>query len=126
MQRDTIDRRRFIRVEFPFTIHIYYSKKLAISAYTEDISEGGVKVTIKEALPLGAVVELELYVRQQPITCKGKVIWLKQRSSDYFEDEKFYDTGIEFQHLAKDDQEVIGSHVKTIQKMRQQSAQDAR
>ena len=121
MQRDSVDRRRFIRVEFPFTIHIYQSKQLAISAYTEDISEGGVKVTIKESLPVGAAVELEVYVHEKPIVCKGKIIWLQQRASNYFEDEKFFDTGIEFQQLAKNDQEVIGHHVQIIQKMRKDS-----
>lgn len=126
MQRDSIDRRRFIRVEFPFTIHIYQNKKLAISAYTEDISEGGVKVTIKESLPVGAAAELEIYVREDPISCKGKIVWSQQRTSEYIEDENFFDIGIEFDHLNENDQEVIRHHVQAIQKMRQQSHTDIR
>lgn len=125
-RRDFVDRRRFIRVEFPFTIHIYQPQKFAISAYTEDISEGGVKVTVKEQLAVGAMVDLELFVREEPIVCKGKIIWLQSRSSDYLEDEKFFDTGIEFHQLTRSDQEVIAHHVQAIQKMRQQSQQDKR
>jgi len=125
MQRDSIDRRRFIRVEFPFTIHIYQPQQLAISAYTEDISEGGVKVTIKESLSIGAMVELEIYVREEPINCKGKIIWSRQRVSEYIEDEKFFDIGIAFHQITASDQEVVRHHVEAIQKMRRHSAGDS-
>ena len=117
MQRDTIDKRRFLRVVFPFTIHIFMPNLLAISAYTEDISEGGVRVTIKEKIDAGSVIDLEIFVREEPLRAKGRVIWVKERASDLIEGELFFDIGIEFQDISQDDRNVIQQHVEAVQKI---------
>ncbi|MBN3040240.1 MAG: PilZ domain-containing protein [Candidatus Omnitrophica bacterium] len=114
MQRDSINRRRFIRIKFPFTIHLYIPEMMAISAYTEDISEGGVKVTIKEELKVSTETELEIYIQQEPINCRGKVIWVKQRDSKFVEDEVFFDTGIEFKNITDSEIESIKHHLKAL------------
>ncbi len=114
--RDSVDRRRFIRVKFPFTVHIYIPEKLAISAYTEDISEGGIKVTIKEKLTLHAHTDLEIFIQQEPILCKGKTAWVQQRESKLVEGETFYDTGIEFIKIKENDLETVRHHIKVLQK----------
>ena len=118
MQRDSIDRRRFIRVSFPFTIHILISKALAVSAYTEDISEGGVKVTIKEKLEIDSLADLEIFIREDPIKCSGKVIWIKERESDLIEGAVFFDIGIKFQGISQENIRMIGQHVQAVQKIK--------
>jgi Tfp pilus assembly protein PilZ len=118
MQRDTIDKRRYVRVAFPFTIHVMVPETLAISAYTEDISEGGVKVTIKEKLEVGLTIGLEIFVKEDPIRCRGSVVWVKQRESDLIEGEVFFDVGIELQDLSPQDSLVIKHHVEAVQKIK--------
>jgi c-di-GMP-binding flagellar brake protein YcgR len=119
MQKDSLDKRRFIRVKFPFTIHIYPSHKSAISAYTEDIGEGGVKVTLREPLEVFTVTSLLLYVQREPVACKGKIAWVKKRQSEYIEDHPFFDTGIEFQNISYRDREIIKERVEAIRKQRE-------
>lgn len=107
MCRDEINRRRFIRVKFPFTIHLYPLGSPPISAYTEDVSAGGAKVTIHEELELSTLIDLEVYIKIKPLTCKGRVVWINKRESEYFEEESFYDIGIEFQGLSPEEKVVI-------------------
>lgn len=114
MSWDRIDRRRFIRIKFPFTIHIYSSGKPPISAYTENISEGGVKVTIHQQLKVSSVVDLEIYLKLRAIKCKGKIRWAIGRESDYLEGEYFYDTGMELQGLKPEDKEAIKERLEKV------------
>lgn len=73
-----LNRRRFIRVKYPFTIHIYPSQDKPISAYTEDISEEGVGVTLKQELAVSSKVGLEIYLEPEPVTCRGEIVWTKK------------------------------------------------
>jgi c-di-GMP-binding flagellar brake protein YcgR len=118
MQRDSIDRRRSLRVNFPFTIHLFIPQALAVSAYTEDISEGGVKVTIKEKLDINSFTDLEIFVKEVPIKCVGKVVWIEERESDLIEGEIFFDIGIKFQEISQEDSRIIGQHVQAVQKIK--------
>jgi len=43
---DGINRRRHIRAEFPYALHIFTPDKEAISVYIEDISEVGLKTCL--------------------------------------------------------------------------------
>jgi len=107
MKKDTVDKRRFVRVEFPFTIHIYPPQGDAISTYTENASAGGVKVTIMEELKECYVVGLEIFTRLKVIKCEGKIAWIKKRESKYLDGTVFFDAGIEFQHIDKEDRIMI-------------------
>lgn len=119
MERDGVDRRRYIRVKFPFTIHVYPPRRTPISAYTEDISEGGVRVTTHEPLEAASVNSLVVYVKRQPVACKGKVVWIKKRESKYIEDGIFFDIGMEFQDLSEHDRLIITERVETLTKQRE-------
>ena len=93
MQWDKIDRRRHLRIEFPYTIHIIFSDERAISTYTEDISRGGVKVVLKEELAVNSEVKLKIFISQAQVECKGKVIWACKRDDSPLGE--IFDTGIE-------------------------------
>lgn len=111
---DNINRRRFIRVDYPFTIHIHTFEGPTYSAYTENVSAGGVMVTLMEELKEGAIVDLEIYTSLKTIGCKGKIIRIKKRESKYLECMLFYDTGIEFQDISEKDRGLIKSLVADI------------
>lgn len=114
MSWDKIDRRRFIRIKFPFTIHIYSPGEPPISAYTEDISMGGIKVTVRQELRVSSLVNLEIYLKLRSIDCKGKIIWVNERKSEYLEGECFYDAGMELQDLKPEDKEAIKERLEMI------------
>ena len=114
MSWDKIDRRRFLRIKFPFTIHLYPIGKPPISAYAEDISAGGVKVTIHQKLKISSLVDLEVYVKLRPIVCKGKVVWINKRESEFLEGETFFDVGMEFQGLKLEEEEAVKERLNKI------------
>jgi c-di-GMP-binding flagellar brake protein YcgR len=118
MEKNGINRRRFIRVDFPFTIHINPPDENIISTYTEDISEGGVKVFIAEKLSTSSMVLLAIYVKPEPVVCKGKVVWAKRRSSEFIEGEIFFDTGIEFCEIKEADKLLIKNKVAELEEER--------
>lgn len=113
---DNINKRRFIRGRFPFTVHVVPVGKPPISAYTENISEVGVKVTITEELKVSSLVTLEIYLKQKPSLFTGKIVWVKKRESNYLEDQFFFDIGIEFQTISEEDKLVIKSCVAELEK----------
>ena len=114
---DSINRRRFVRIIFPFTTHIYPSQKEAITTYTENISIGGIKVTIKRELAVSSIVDLKVYLRKEPITCKGKIAWVKKRESEYLEEDNvFFDIGIEFQDIKEEDKIIIKDRIDELRK----------
>jgi len=114
MSWDKIDRRRFIRIKFPFTIHLYPTGEPPISAYTEDISAGGIKVTVHQELKVSSLVNLEVYVKLRPIVCKGKVIWINKLESEFLEGEIFFDIGMEFQGLNPEEREAIDERLDRV------------
>ena len=114
MSLDNIDRRRFLRIKFPFTIHLYPVGSQPISAYAEDISIGGVKVTIHEKFDVPSIIKLELYVKLRPINCNGKITWIKERESEFLEGETLYDIGIEFQELKPEEKEAIKERLDIV------------
>lgn len=106
-RRDDVDRRRYIRIKFPFTVHIYTPEDCKISAYTENISPGGVMVTLMHELELAALAALKIYTREKAVDCRGKVAWVKKRESKYLEGKVFFDTGIEFEQIDKKDCKLL-------------------
>jgi len=103
MQWQDHEQRRFIRTEFPYTIILTLSDDEEISTYTENISATGVKVTIRKELPPQTRLSMQIYLSQEPILCKGKIIWTKGRQSECLEDTVVYDAGIEFFNIKEKD-----------------------
>ena len=106
-RRDDLDRRRYIRIKFPFTIHICTPEDCKISAYTENISPGGVMVTLMHELEPTTLTGLEIYTRQKAVSCQGKIAWVKKRESKYLVGRDFFDTGIEFKQINEKDCKLI-------------------
>jgi len=52
-------------------------------------------------------VDLEIYLREEPIVCKGKIAWVRKIEGDYLEGGVVYDTGIELRDINQDDQRLI-------------------
>ena len=109
------NRRRAVRVQFPYAIHIHTVKGAPISTYTEDISAGGVRVVTQEKLELNCTVDLKIYVGDRFVRCRGKIIWVKEKTSSVLDGVLFYSAGIEFAILSRDDRALLDKCIKDLE-----------
>jgi len=113
-----LNRRKFPRVNFPclVTVRQNLDEKDMILTHTENIGVGGVCVILKKNLKMFAPVDLELDLvdGSEHLTCKGKVVWSIRRKGDEAIKPFFYDVGIEFLDLAKDDAKRIEETVQYL------------
>jgi c-di-GMP-binding flagellar brake protein YcgR len=115
MSWDSEERRHFVRVKYPCEISIYGSKRVTIPAQTENISAGGIRVLLDKKLPVSSIIELDIYgIKEKPIVCKGRILWVFTRKNLYRDGELRYDTGIEFHDIPEKDVEEIKNLVSEI------------
>ena len=115
MSWDSSERRKFVRVKFPCEIVLPGSEQEVISTKAENISAGGIRVLIKEKLYPSSLISLDIYgIRENPITCTGKVIWVFKRKVHRNEPAVLYDTGIEFQKIEESDINEIKKLIASI------------
>ena len=97
---DGVDRRMFIRVEYPCLIIVRrdMAPPLSILTHTENICVGGVRVIIREkVVPMAEVnLELDLMDTLPTITSKGIISWVQEVPSGQEGLSPNYDTGIKF------------------------------
>lgn len=113
---DNHEKRRFIRQRFPYTVFISIPEKKEISTYTEDISEGGVKVIIKEKLDIFSTVNLKIHLEKDPLICQGKIRWVMKKINELLDDKTtiFYDTGIEFGKIQEKNRIILKKCVEDL------------
>ena len=111
-----IEKRRFVRANYPCIIVVFTPQEHSISTHTENIGAGGVRVIIEEKLEVNAMVGLEifLYKEIQPIACKGKIVWVVEKESLYRKNLIFFDIGIEFHDIKDEDKLTIKNLVEAI------------
>jgi c-di-GMP-binding flagellar brake protein YcgR len=119
-QWDGLNRRRFLRADFPYTIHIYSSGGKPISTYTDDISSGGVRVVTQERLNDSDIVDLKIYVGENFLRCKGKIAWVREKVNSVLDGVKFFNAGIEFVNLSKEESDIIQLCVEALEKKRKE------
>ncbi|UCC95582.1 MAG: PilZ domain-containing protein [Candidatus Omnitrophota bacterium] len=120
------ERRRAIRMQFPYTINISVADQERISTYTEDISDQGVMVVIRKKLDLLSPLDLEIYIQKKPVTCKGKVTWVKEKEAFCLEDVIFFNTGIEFYEIKEADKKLIKRCLERLGKDGKKKGQEER
>ena len=104
-----------MRVKFPYTVHIHTKEGKDISTYTDNMSRGGVGLTLKERLSPKDILTLKIYISDVPVECKGEVVWVKERNSLMLEEVSFFDTGIEFKDIDDNSAVRIGSCLKELE-----------
>lgn len=117
---DGRNRRKFSRVLFPCLIKIRDSKegKDALLTHTENVSIGGVRVILKNKVPMATLldIEIDLMDAAEHLTCLGKVVWSEKRKSTESVKPDFFDIGIEFMGVNEADRKrlesVIGHNLK--------------
>ena len=84
---------------------------------SEDISQGGIKLTAPESFPVEEIMRLDvnIYCDAVPISLRGKVVWLKEiKGGKLRKKEKRYQLGIEFIHADSLSKERILRHLSRI------------
>ena len=76
MDWEGIEKRRFVRANFPCKIAIYTPAQHILASHTENIGAGGVRVILEEKLEIASNVGLEIYLEKEPIVCEGKIVWV--------------------------------------------------
>jgi len=97
------EKRRFVRANFPCQIVIYIPLERTIVSHTENVSAGGLRVIINESLDVSSIVGLALYSNIEPISCRGRVVWVVDRKDSSLQSSDMYDTGIEFYQVRQED-----------------------
>lgn len=117
---DGRNRRKFPRVIFPCLIKIRGSKdgKDLLLTHTENLSIGGVRVILKNAIELNVIIDVEIDLMDtgEHLMCRGKVVWSEKRKSTDPIKPNFFDIGVEFMDVSSIDQKrldkIIVHHVK--------------
>jgi len=113
-----MDRRKFPRVMYPCMVKIIPADKSQepILTHTENIGLGGVCIILKTTIKLFTPVDLEIDLLDidEHIKPKGKVVWNVRRKA--IEDIKpmFYDIGIEFSEISKNDHEHLRRDLQVL------------
>ena len=79
-----------------------------VGAVTRDVSEGGVRFTSNEFLPLASrlVVEIFLPAQPRPVKAIAKVAWIRKVPSG-----EQYEIGNQFLDIARDDKRQLNEYV---------------
>ena len=103
------EKRKFPRVNAKYQINVKCSGEVVkgdpqcyiFHAYTENISEGGMKIILEREIKVGSLVELQLFITDKeslPIQCNGVIAWNKKANPEGTKPDLFY-TGIQFTDL---------------------------
>jgi len=123
---DGLNRRKFPRVNYPCLVVIRKNgdeDKDIFLTHTENLGIGGVCVILKHDVKMFSEVELELDLMDlgDHIKCKGKVVWNVQRKMNEEKKPLFYDIGIEFEELEKEEDDRLEDVVKRLVKNKQET-----
>lgn len=106
-QGEIREKRRFIRTETSIPMSLHFKKRdqlKKVETVTRNISATGTMVELKEQLPVGAEVKIDLNTpgSPNPVHCRGRVIW----STPISEAGK-YSCGIEFINIEEDNKNTF-------------------
>jgi c-di-GMP-binding flagellar brake protein YcgR len=103
------ERRKFTRVNAKYQVNVKCSgqvikgdpQRYIFNAYTENISEGGMKIILEREIKVGSLIDLQLFITDKeslPIQCNGVIIWNKKANPEGTKPD-LYHTGIQFTEL---------------------------
>lgn len=101
-----VERRQYTRVTFACKVHIVKAIG-TLELMTEDISAGGMRVTLARQMEQGTPVELELFLPQRLIACKGYIAWTAPKQNGASALAEVFTTGIRFSGLSDGDKQYL-------------------
>jgi len=107
------ERRRYIRVNKSTIVRFKIPRNyLGMSSRSEDISEGGLRLTVLQRLEPGMLMELNFYLQEatEPIKTKARVVWQDERKNIYFP----FAIGMQFVDITPLDRAKIRDYVNKV------------
>jgi Tfp pilus assembly protein PilZ len=103
------EKRKFPRVNAKYQINVICVGEVVkgtpqnyiFHTYTENISQGGIKVILEKEVKVGSSVKLELFITDKeslPVSCNDVVIWSRKANPEGTKPNIFH-TGIQFVDL---------------------------
>jgi len=120
---DGSERRRFVRIAKD--ISIKYSMPKEADKYkvikTNNISIGGICMTINEKFSLKALLSIEIALLDSPnpIFAKGEVVWVTENPQQDNDGIRYFDIGIEFKDILPQDRERLFKFIKQESELNQ-------
>lgn len=112
------DRRKFPRVMYPCMVKVISSdgSHEPVLTHTENVGLGGICVTLKNGIKLFTPVEMEVDLLDisEHIKPKGKVVWNVRRKAIEKIKPMFYDIGIEFTEVSKQDHDRLRANLQML------------
>lgn len=108
------ERRQSPRAAFPCKITVTQRGK-TLSSHIDNLSKGGIKVILDEAIEPMTNVDIELFLKKDdPIICKGTIMWVKEERNPLEKNAIMFSTGIMFKNLEQKYTEYIGKLVNSL------------
>jgi len=104
-----IEKRQFPRITLICKISVVFGERLLVFiSHTENMGVGGIRVILGEKLHISTEVEVELFLpeRENPLKCKGQIIWVKELNPTRIKP-CLFDTGIKFVGMSSSEQELL-------------------
>lgn len=115
---DGVDRRKFVRAEYPclITVRKNTPPPQSVLTHTEDIGVGGVRVIIRKQIEIMREVDLELDLKDTmpTVLSKGVIAWAKEIPLARKGESLHYDIGIRFLALKNEDRRRIETIVEHL------------
>lgn len=90
------EKRKHVRGDVYSKIFAFLGKHKIIGSFTDNISEGGLRARFEEKIPIATEIKLELYLTEDPIICKARVVWVKKVTDKNTPSKEVFETGIQF------------------------------
>jgi len=105
-----LERRRFVRFDIPADINYRILESLSkhTPSYTKNISEKGIRIALPDKIEPGTNIELTVTFKgdPQPISCFGRVAWIKKRPNS-----SGFDAGVELTYIKEEDKKRFMKHI---------------
>ena len=109
------ERRKFVRAKFPCRIKLE-NDNVVFDTHTENISAGGIRVISPFWLKVFSLVQLSLYIKDEPLKCRGKIVWALEYKAPFNTKIAVFDVGIEFVDINENDRRIINKAVGLLRK----------
>jgi hypothetical protein len=109
------ERRKYHRANFACKLHILGAVG-TLELHTEDISAGGLRVTLCREMPAGTLVELKIFLTAgKVVECKGRIAWMVKAPDNVDRYSEIFTTGIEFDDINDKDRQFICDLVEQVE-----------
>lgn len=114
---DREERRKDVRLSHDAEIEYNVEKKPHLkSGKSLNISEGGMKLLLDDKLPVGAIVDLKMYLpgKNEMVDVEGEVVWTNDADIKDPSGKRYFHSGIKFLAVKESSQTQLADYIKNL------------